>query len=104
MTDRNGSATTTGIACRRHRECRGAGRRGLEKRVCECYDLVKREFDRLLPDLKRLEQPLHGNVPTSPSHAPILCPTPVHLTAILFERSDSMRPLATRAHLTSEDL
>ncbi|MFS8931205.1 Crp/Fnr family transcriptional regulator [Cupriavidus taiwanensis] len=24
---------------------------GLEKRVCECYGVVKREFDRLLPDL-----------------------------------------------------
>jgi hypothetical protein len=26
-------------------------RPGLEKRVCECYRVVKREFDRLLPDL-----------------------------------------------------
>ncbi|AIO71006.1 Crp/Fnr family transcriptional regulator [Burkholderia oklahomensis] len=29
-------------------------RPGLEKRACECYGVVKREFDRLLPDLKRL--------------------------------------------------
>ncbi len=29
-------------------------RPGLERRVCECYSVVKREFDRLLPDLKRL--------------------------------------------------
>ncbi|MCG5076513.1 Crp/Fnr family transcriptional regulator [Paraburkholderia tagetis] len=29
-------------------------RSGLEKRVCECYSVVKREFDRLLPDLKAL--------------------------------------------------
>lgn len=29
-------------------------RPGLEKRVCECYGVVKREFDRLLPDLHRL--------------------------------------------------
>ena len=29
-------------------------RSGLEKRVCECYSVVRREFDRLLPDLKRL--------------------------------------------------
>jgi CRP-like cAMP-binding protein len=29
-------------------------RRGLEKRVCECYSVVKREFDRLLPDIKAL--------------------------------------------------
>ena len=27
-------------------------RPGLEKRVCECYHVVKAEFDRLLPDLK----------------------------------------------------
>jgi CRP-like cAMP-binding protein len=26
----------------------------LEKRVCECYGVVKREFDRLLPDLKAI--------------------------------------------------
>ncbi|NRO98690.1 helix-turn-helix domain-containing protein [Paraburkholderia sp. NMBU_R16] len=29
-------------------------RPGLEKRVCECYAVVKREFDRLLPDLRAL--------------------------------------------------
>ncbi|QDQ81115.1 Crp/Fnr family transcriptional regulator [Paraburkholderia megapolitana] len=29
-------------------------RPGLERRVCECYGVVKREFDRLLPDLKAL--------------------------------------------------
>lgn len=29
-------------------------RTGLEKRVCECYSVVRREFDRLLPDLKHL--------------------------------------------------
>ena len=29
-------------------------RPGLEKRVCECYKVVKRESDRLLPDLKAL--------------------------------------------------
>lgn len=27
-------------------------RRGLEKRTCECYAVVKKEYDRLLPDLK----------------------------------------------------
>lgn len=26
-------------------------REGLEERVCECYAVVKREFDRLLPEL-----------------------------------------------------
>ena len=25
-------------------------RRGLEQRTCECYAVVKREYDRLLPD------------------------------------------------------
>jgi hypothetical protein len=25
-------------------------RAGLERRACECYAVVKREFDRLLPD------------------------------------------------------
>jgi CRP-like cAMP-binding protein len=29
-------------------------RPGLEERVCECYRVVKREFDRLLPDLKAI--------------------------------------------------
>jgi CRP-like cAMP-binding protein len=29
-------------------------RPGLEARVCECYSVVRREFDRLLPDLKAL--------------------------------------------------
>ena len=29
-------------------------RPGLEKRVCECYAVVRREFDRLLPDLRAL--------------------------------------------------
>ena len=29
-------------------------RPGLEKRVCECYAVVKSEFDRLLPDLTAL--------------------------------------------------
>ncbi|MGA8009022.1 MAG: Crp/Fnr family transcriptional regulator [Thiomonas sp.] len=27
-------------------------RRGLERRTCECYAVVKKEYDRLLPDLK----------------------------------------------------
>jgi hypothetical protein len=28
-------------------------RQGLEARACECYGLVKREFDRLLPTLRQ---------------------------------------------------
>jgi hypothetical protein len=30
-------------------------RKGLEARACECYGLVKREFDRLLPRLRQAE-------------------------------------------------
>jgi CRP-like cAMP-binding protein len=30
---------------------------GLEKAVCECYRVVKLEFDRLLPDIPRVEPP-----------------------------------------------
>jgi len=33
-------------------------RQGLEERVCECYQVVKREFDRLLPVAKRPETPV----------------------------------------------
>jgi CRP-like cAMP-binding protein len=29
-------------------------RKGLEKRSCECYEVVKKEYDRLLPDLQAL--------------------------------------------------
>lgn len=29
-------------------------RGALEKRVCECYSVVKREFDRLLPDVQAI--------------------------------------------------
>ncbi|AXF17474.1 Crp/Fnr family transcriptional regulator [Paraburkholderia caledonica] len=37
-----------------HGHIRVLDRPGLEKRVCECYRVVKREFDRLLPDLKAI--------------------------------------------------
>jgi Crp-like helix-turn-helix domain len=26
-------------------------RKGIETRTCQCYDVVKKEYDRLLPDL-----------------------------------------------------
>ncbi len=29
-------------------------RHGLQKRTCECYDVVKKEYDRLLPDIKAI--------------------------------------------------
>jgi Mn-dependent DtxR family transcriptional regulator len=31
-------------------------RKKLEKRVCECYQVVKTEFDRLLPNMQRNHQ------------------------------------------------
>lgn len=31
-------------------------RKGLERRVCECYDVVKKEYDRLLPDRSASER------------------------------------------------
>lgn len=51
-------------------------RSGLERRVCECYGLVRREFDRLLRDLNAFRSGTdaspasmpslpYGNVPTS---------------------------------------
>jgi cAMP-binding proteins - catabolite gene activator and regulatory subunit of cAMP-dependent protein kinases len=46
-------------------------RPGLEKRVCECYQVVKRESDRLLPSL-----PVLTTVPSfSSSSSPISCKT-----------------------------
>ncbi|MDV6342615.1 Crp/Fnr family transcriptional regulator [Nitrosomonas sp. Is35] len=35
-------------------------RQGLEERVCECYQVVKKEFERLLPATKRQGAPLAG--------------------------------------------
>jgi len=39
-------------------------RQGLEKRVCECYGVVRQEFRRLLPDLTTNEP---FNPPSGPS-------------------------------------
>ncbi|KAA1012613.1 Crp/Fnr family transcriptional regulator [Paraburkholderia panacisoli] len=44
----------TGLIRYSHGHIEVLDRLGLEKRVCECYGVVKREFDRLLPDLKAL--------------------------------------------------
>ena len=35
-------------------------RRGLEQRACECYAVVKREYDRLLPDTVHPKAAPHG--------------------------------------------
>ena len=40
-----------GLISYSHGHVEVVNRPGLEKRVCECYRVVKREFDRLLPDL-----------------------------------------------------
>jgi CRP-like cAMP-binding protein len=44
----------TGLIRYSHGHIEVLDRLGLEKRVCECYGVAKREFDRLLPDLKAL--------------------------------------------------
>jgi CRP-like cAMP-binding protein len=43
-----------GLICYSYGHIEVQDRPGLEKRVCECYRVVKREFDRLLPDRKAL--------------------------------------------------
>jgi hypothetical protein len=40
-------------------------RPGLEARVCECYQVVKKEFDRLLPDA--IVREYHGSGGSDPS-------------------------------------
>lgn len=35
-------------------------RGGLESRACECYAVVKKEYDRLLPERETADPPLHG--------------------------------------------
>jgi Crp-like helix-turn-helix domain len=43
-----------GLIRYRHGHIEVLDRPGAEQLVCECYAVVKREFDRLLPDLKVL--------------------------------------------------
>jgi Mn-dependent DtxR family transcriptional regulator len=40
-------------------------RKGLEKEVCECYAVVKKEMDRLLEDIPRAEAPRGNGLPLS---------------------------------------
>ena len=44
-------------------------RPGLEQRVCECYGVVKKELDRLLPYRLSISTPDHAGPPTAGSHA-----------------------------------
>ena len=43
-----------GLISYSHGHIQVLNRPGLEARVCECYNVVRREFDRLLPDLKAI--------------------------------------------------
>jgi len=45
---------TAGLIRYSHGTIEVLDRPGIERRVCECYAVVKREFDRLLPDLEAL--------------------------------------------------
>ncbi|MEF9344418.1 helix-turn-helix domain-containing protein, partial [Ralstonia solanacearum species complex bacterium KE101] len=45
---------TAGLIRYSHGTIEVLDRPGLECRVCECYAVVKREFDRLLPDLQAI--------------------------------------------------
>ena len=54
-------------------------RQGLEAQTCECYQVVKTEFDRLLPSLSRgpLASPIHrvrhrANLTTNVSPLPLV--------------------------------
>ncbi|VVE01016.1 Crp/Fnr family transcriptional regulator [Pandoraea cepalis] len=45
---------TAGLIRYSHGHIEVLDRAGLEKRVCECYGVVKREFDRLLPEIQAI--------------------------------------------------
>ncbi|MFM0558127.1 Crp/Fnr family transcriptional regulator [Paraburkholderia sediminicola] len=50
MTEAATKLQDAGLIRRKDDHIEVVDRQGLEKRVCECYGTVKREFDRLLPD------------------------------------------------------
>jgi CRP-like cAMP-binding protein len=49
VTEAAGNLQTAGLISYRRGRIQVLDRRGLETRVCECYRVVKREYDRLLP-------------------------------------------------------
>ncbi|MDD5176369.1 MAG: Crp/Fnr family transcriptional regulator [Sterolibacterium sp.] len=51
VTEAAGNVAKAGLIEYRRGHITVIDRAGLEKRVCECYAVVKKEFDRLLPDL-----------------------------------------------------
>ncbi|PLZ03567.1 Crp/Fnr family transcriptional regulator [Burkholderia sp. WAC0059] len=55
VTEAAGKLHHEGLICHSRGHIRIVDRDGLEARACECYRLVRREFDRLLPRLRQAE-------------------------------------------------
>jgi CRP-like cAMP-binding protein len=55
ITEAAGKLHNDGLIHHSRGHIRVLDRKGLEARACECYGLVKREFDRLLPRLHQAE-------------------------------------------------
>jgi Mn-dependent DtxR family transcriptional regulator len=53
VTEAAGKLHEAGLISYRRGRITVVDRRGLERRVCECYKVVKTEFDRLLPYVTR---------------------------------------------------
>ena len=51
VTEAAGNVQKAGLIDYRRGHITVIDRRGLEARVCECYAVVKKEFDRLLPEI-----------------------------------------------------
>ena len=51
VTEAAGSLQTAGLISYSRGKIKVLDRKGLEKRSCECYSVVKKEYDRLLPNL-----------------------------------------------------
>jgi CRP-like cAMP-binding protein len=59
VTEAAGRLQRAGLICHSRGRIEVLDRPGLEKAVCECYAVVKLEFDRLLSDIPRRD-PVHG--------------------------------------------
>jgi CRP-like cAMP-binding protein len=81
VTDAVGKLQRAGVVDCRRGHVTVLDRRGLEERVCECYQVVKTEFDRLLPGLARQE-------PSSP---------PIRALNSLEGRETNLSPLRVKA-------
>jgi len=51
-------------------------RHGLEARACECYRVVKKEYDRLLPPGRKINE--HYEAPRRPAWREVLAKPPIH--------------------------